>query len=723
MNTAESSATNDKKQWTRRPIRNLHVTVREPDIIDLDVKRFVETLVDLRCNFVTLLTGGYHCLYQSTIPLNRVNPNLGTRDLLGELVEGVHKHGIKIGACIDVAAAPRPVYEHHPEWFVRDSNGQPFLLISHPVELFAACPIAGYLEGFIHPVVEEHLRLYDFDHFNLTGFSFGPYGSGICHCHTCQTRFRRASSRELPRGKSDPVWKQYMRWRTEELHGEYRSSIDRILKVKPQIATWINQAYDITATPYANLEFLSEHQDLIKTEAQTKIYFDNIDEGIDLPPLTFPGEEGRYFSNLSDKQVITTTSYYFAWPWRKTAVPEAMQRIWIAEAVANNVAPFVHISGFPQNQEDRRGLKPLREIFHFLAENETYFANVESYVNVALCLSRASQVLYDGERLRQNYSQHFRGAYAALAESHVPFDIISEQHFNLERLSKYRVLVLPNFAAMSDTETATLEQYVREGGCLIATYETSLFDEEGKRRDDYALSQVFGCRITGRKIGPLAGTAPDGKRIMSYMHIRDNHPLLQGIGDTDIVLNGGFLWITAPLEGAEVPLTAQLPYRIFPEGEAWTSTGKTDIPAAIASRHGKGKVVFFPGMIDRLYGLFGFPDHRLLFGNAVRWMLGEESLIQVKAPVTVDVMMQTQAATGRIMVHLINLTGKRPHSEFIPIRDIEVEVRLKSERPPSRVLLASTAEEIPFKTKNGTVTATINELEIYDIIVLEPKDS
>ena|GEM_PF-4384771 len=125
-------------------------------------------------------------------------------------------------------------------------------------------------------------------------------------------------------------------------------------------------------------------------------------------------------------------------------------------------------------------------------------------------------------------------------------------------------------------------------------------------------------------------------------------------------------------------------------------------------------------MIDRLYGLFGFPDYRLLFGNAARWMLGEESLIRVKAPVTVDVMMQRQASTGRIMVHLINLTGKRPHSEFIPIRGIEVEVRCPSQHPPRRVLLASTGEPISFELKNGTVTAAIDELEVYDIMVIEP---
>ena len=68
--------------WTRRPVRNIHITVREPDMEGFDPGRFVTTLLDLKCNFVSILTGGYHSLYRSKIPLNRVNPYLGPGDPL-----------------------------------------------------------------------------------------------------------------------------------------------------------------------------------------------------------------------------------------------------------------------------------------------------------------------------------------------------------------------------------------------------------------------------------------------------------------------------------------------------------------------------------------------------------------------------------------------------------------------------------------------------------------
>ncbi len=707
------------KEWTRKPVRNIHITVREPDMKGFDPARFVETLVDCRCNFVTLLTGGYHSLYRSKLPLVRANPYLGEGDPLADLVRLAHEAHIRIGACVDVAAVPRPVHDHHPEWFVRDASGRPFVITTCPVELYAACAIGGYVDGFVIPVVREHLERYDFDHFNLTGWGFGAYGSGICRCCRCETGYRDATGAELPAAAdgSDPNWKRYMRWRAAELQQAYSRSLDAIRAIKPGIATWINQGYDISETPFAPLESLSAVQDFVKAEAQTKVWFDNIDGEIRLTPMTLAAEEGRYLATLTDKQVITTTSYYFPWPWRWTAAPEAMEKMWIAEAAANNVAPFVHMSGFPQTLEDRRGMKAVRDMFRFLAANERYYEAARTRTNVAILLSQDSLAHYAGSRLRQDYSQHYRGAYAALAESHITFDIIPERSLTPAALAKYKVLVLPNAAAMSDESAAAVRAFVAGGGGAVATYETSLYTAEGVQRGDLALGDVFGASAAGGRIGPLAGTDLDGRRIMAYMAAGGPHPVLEGLGDTEVVMNAGHLRLVRPLPGAEVPLTAQLPARVFPEGEAWIPEKRTDVPAAVANRFGKGRAVYFPGMVDRLYGLFGHPDLRLLLANSVRWALAGDELLRLEAPVTVDAALQEQPG-GRIILHLINLTGKRPQSEVIPVHGITAAVRAPAR--PKRVLLASTGAELAFEYAGGFVRTTVERLDIYDLVIIEP---
>ncbi len=715
----------DRPLWTRKPVRNIHITVREPDMQGFDPRRFVATLVDLKCNFVSLLTAGYHCIYRSEIALNRVNPYLGEGDPLGDVVRLAHESSIKVGACVDVAAVPRPVYDHYPEWFMKTASGGPHIVTAHPVELYIACPIGGYLENFILPVVREHLERYDFDHFNLTGFGFGAYGSGICHCHNCVREYREASGREIPAGdeSGSENWKTYMKWREVRIIEQYRRMIDAIRKAKPGIATWINQAYDISERAFAPMQALSELQDFVKTEAQTKVYFDDIDGEVHLPPMWFAGEEGRYFNTITDRKVITTTSYYFPWPWRMNAAPEAMEKMWIAEAAANNVNPFVHISGFPQMVEDRRGMKAVRDMFHFLADNEKYYDGVRSYVNVAVVLSNETLDMYAGDHTRQRYGQHYRGVYSALAESHIVFDIIPDSALSSAKgLEKYGTLVVPNAAAMSDGSASALREFVRGGGGLVATYETSLFTEEGAMRKDFALADVFGCRLAGDRLGPLAGTVEGAGRIMSYMRLAAReHPVLEGIGDTDVLPNAGFLRLTRALPDAEVFLTGQLPARVFPEGEAWVAHKDTDIPAAIAHRFGKGKVVFFPAMVDRLYERFGYPDHRRLIANAVRWALDYRDIVRLEAPVTVDLMLQAQPEQGRVIVHLINLTGKRPQSETVPVHDLKLQVRLASGSSPKRVLRASSGASLPFGFSDGMVSVAIDRLDIYDLVVIETR--
>ena len=47
-------------------------------------------------------------------------------------------------------------------------------------------------------------------------------------------------------------------------------------------------------------------------------------------------------------------------------------------------------------------------------------------------------------------------------------------------LAAFKTLILPNIAALSDGQCAQLREFVERGGGLVATYETSLYDESGR---------------------------------------------------------------------------------------------------------------------------------------------------------------------------------------------------------------------------------------------------
>jgi hypothetical protein len=71
------------------------------------------------------------------------------------------------------------------------------------------------------------------------------------------------------------------------------------------------------------------------------------------------------------------------------------------------------------------------------------------------------------------------------------------------------LLVLPNIGALSEAQCAAIRRFVERGGGLLATGESSLYDEAGERRDDFALADLFGVHATGAHHG-ATGPAPAG---------------------------------------------------------------------------------------------------------------------------------------------------------------------------------------------------------------------
>ena len=85
------------------------------------------------------------------------------------------------------------------------------------------------------------------------------------------------------------------------------------------------------------------------------------------------------------------------------------------------------------------------------------------------------------------------GYYQALVEARIPFEMADDRQLEPQHIGRYRVLVLPDIAALSDRQCQQIRDYVMAGGRIVATGETSLYDETGKRRANFGLADLFGC--------------------------------------------------------------------------------------------------------------------------------------------------------------------------------------------------------------------------------------
>ena len=83
----------------------------------------------------------------------------------------------------------------------------------------------------------------------------------------------------------------------------------------------------------------------------------------------------------------------------------------------------------------------------------------------------------------------------ALVRARIPYLPVHADHIDRDA-AQFSLLVLPNLALITKEQVAAIRRFVDRGGSLVATGDTSLFDEMGDPRSDYALSDIFGAHLT-----------------------------------------------------------------------------------------------------------------------------------------------------------------------------------------------------------------------------------
>jgi hypothetical protein len=125
---------------------------------------------------------------------------------------------------------------------------------------------------------------------------------------------------------------------------------------------------------------------------------------------------------------------------------------------------------------------------------------------------------------------------------------------------------------------------------------------------------------------------------------------------------------------------------------------RTNVAQVYLHEAGPGRVVYFPGDIDRTYWEVLCADHSKLLRNAVQWATNEDPPVTVSGPGVLDVTVWQQQ--NSLTVHLVNLTNpmmmKGPVREFIPLGPQVVRLRLPAGVRPRRVrlLAADTAPHV-----------------------------
>ncbi|MDI6402999.1 beta-galactosidase trimerization domain-containing protein, partial [Balneolaceae bacterium ANBcel3] len=486
--------------WYQEPLRILQTVLRESDAINYDAKAVVDYMKEAGCNMLVVNAGGIVDFFQNPLPAANINPFMGDRDILREITTLCKEAGFRVIVRVDFRGVEEHVYKQHPEWFSVDYTDAPKLLDYTEPALHSACYTGYYrtehAQRFIRYLMEE----YDID--GIWHNSIGVVG--ICHCDRCKASYREEFGADLPveNQSSAEEISQYMAWK--------ESAADRHMELMKNTVKAYGEDKVYTAEVFT-MFYGTQPVDLGVDLYNARDHFDFLvsvafltpnQEFITYDEITYAGTIVRFLKSMApDKEAI------ILYGGNGTAHRYVMDapvdlKVWLWQALAAGGRFWnCNFTGMhPDATHDRRNAFNGIEPYFFVKENEHLLEGQVPVQPVGLYYSKYTRLFYrhppeEGDR----FDACIQGMESVLIEHHIPHGFIADDQLTPELLGTYKLLVLPNVRSMSDKEIEIIREYVYNGGNLLATYATSLFDEDSRPREDFGLADVFGCHYTGEK--------------------------------------------------------------------------------------------------------------------------------------------------------------------------------------------------------------------------------
>jgi hypothetical protein len=702
--TAVAQASSDTAPaWAMKPMRWMQLTLVEDDPAHFDLAFWLDYFKRTRSDAVCLSGGGCVAYYPTQIPLHHRSAWLGDRDVLGGLVSGCRKLGMTVLVRTDPHGTYDDTQAAHPDWIAVDASGKPRRHWASP-EMWVTCAYGPYNFEFMTAVHKEIMGRYRPDGIFLNRWD----GSGDCYCVHCQENFKAATGFDLPRGASmrEPVRRAYHAWRQQRLASLLDVWNAEIRKINPEASMVPNNGSG-ALNSLDDVE-MSRRSPMSTADRQAR-------RGLAAPWLI--GKTAKEFrATMGDKPAIGLFGVGLEEPyrWKDSVTSNAEIRIWALDAIANGMRPWC--SKFSATLHDERWLKGVEEIYLWTEKNQQYLTNRRPLAHIGLVYSQQTAWFYGDEHPDARVENHALGWYQALVESRIPFEMLHDRLLDAAHIGGFKTLILPNIAALSDAQCDQLRAFVQRGGNIVATYETSLYDEHGEPRKDFGLGDLFGIRWTAKKDGPMQN---------SYIRLEHealpHHPLFAGLEDAPRIINGVSRVEVAPREAfAETPFTLIPSYPDLPMEKVYPRTAKTDV-SCLYLRQPAGRVAYFPFDIDRTFWEVLCVDHLKLLRNTVLWAHNEAPVIEVDGPGFLDV--TAWKNSGSITIHLVNMTNpmamKGPYRDFFPVGAQTVRLNLPGEMRAKEVRLLVAGKSIPVERSGSLVTLTVPSVLDHEVVAID----
>ncbi|MEP6988829.1 MAG: beta-galactosidase trimerization domain-containing protein, partial [Chloroflexota bacterium] len=449
--------------------------------------------------------------------------------------------------------------------------------------------------------------------------------------------------------------------------------------------------------------------------------------------LIFPSFAARYMRSGMNGGPFEILTGRFVHTWDFTVRPRAQMRFEAFSVVANGGAICIDDEPYQDGLIEPAVYDSIENIYSEIERRESVLHGAKPIPYAALYVSQKvrelDEVLNRSKPLSVGLTPvsnlnpsdsdmlpGWLGTFKALTEAHIPVEIVDDRPESFATLSQYKVVFLSNILTLSTAEMDALRQYVADGGALIATGATSLYDDQGTRLANFALADLFGVDFVKR-----------GDFTFPYIQFHDS-PITQNLIRRPLPHYMAMWEIKKNTDEVQVAATRRNPL-IETSGQTYYHNNQpppdvdTGEPAVVYRTYGRGRVIYFAALPESNYARLGHEPYRRLIANMVIWAANE------LPPIRAEGLLNTEIITNRLgkdwIVHLVSGFPQRSvrFGQYHTADTIEEIVTIPNVRltiPPTvnAVYRVPSGEMLPIIRTPTEASVTIPSIEDWETLRL-----
>lgn len=543
------------------------------------------------------------------------------------------------------------IADRKDEWGVIDAAGNfPLSYNTYP----ACCLNSGWKDYFFDCIAS----LKKFDIYGL--FFDGPHYH-TCYCPRCQALFKETTGKTYAEATKAELAKF-----TYESVLKFKSDLYKHVKsINSNWQMYFNEGLFVGRADSKDFARQLASDDIVGTEGGFFFYGE---------PKNAP------FWRCSSSAIVAEavagdkpTVIFFAGdhkPWGWFMHTPAETALCYMSAIGNGASVWYGIHCNPDNLNSETG-RMAKRLVEFDKKYDELYQNTRSLADTAVFYSYDTAAKYrktneetdlygsadSAGDFPGNYTEAIQGTFGVLSHLNRPYDAVCE--LNLPELKRYKTVIVPNLAMVSEKTANALLEFVKNGGTLIADGEFGMYDEKGVKRNRGVFADAAGFDFTGKYL----------------QHQKFNYCAFPGIYTAD----NAHGWLPAPPWSAEISVKnpanifgkANVPMKGCYEAKPQDPT----LPYAVKTAYGKGSIIYIAGAAFEFYFGYTHKPWRDLFGKLIAESSNNEYTV---SNASCGVAMSVRQSKDCVLVHLTNYTcAVRPIEKSAVLYNVKLSVPAK----------------------------------------------